>query len=533
MEDIKVTIPGFGDDVGLSPIVMLGPNGSGKTKLAQKIAADSRIITVSAQRRTWVDDQLPVQEETNLRSNTKSSIDQWKTNPWRPTEEINYVLSNLVQDHIGTLTKRNEEALAKNERLEPIRDTKMLRLQELWGRLFPTRRLEVDGFFPRVRRIDTSDNNPIYSLREMSDGERTVLYMSARIMTSDQPIILVDEPELHMHSRLAIQFWDEAEKLRSDCRFIYITHDLNFALSRRIENVYIVRSPDEVERVSIADLPASIATEVLGAATLPFYAKRVFFYEGEPGAGFASKFFSAWFSTKDTFAIPCGNRDSVCATVTGLKKIGIAGADVIGLIDRDFYPDSMLNSNPDGVQVLGLHELESVLCDQQIVFHLAQHLGKDQREVWKTFTNQVKHVFQGKRKSQIIASRVRARVGDLLDGAFVGEQIASDIAITSQNHSDALTSLELPNQVGTFFIEESERVERALAGDGAEMLIVLPGKHLLSILSKELGFSNPSQLTELVTQALNPKAAQENDALSSLGKKLETVLENYLPKRNL
>lgn len=29
--------------------------------------------------------------------------------------------------------------------------------------------------------------------------------MTARIKTAEQPIILVDEPELHMHSKLAVQ----------------------------------------------------------------------------------------------------------------------------------------------------------------------------------------------------------------------------------------------------------------------------------------------------------------------------------------
>jgi hypothetical protein len=27
--------------------------------------------------------------------------------------------------------------------------------------------------------------------------------------------------------RRAVQFWDEAEKLRPECRFVYITHDLS------------------------------------------------------------------------------------------------------------------------------------------------------------------------------------------------------------------------------------------------------------------------------------------------------------------
>ena len=431
MEKVIVQIPGFGEDEGTTPIIILGPNGSGKTKLAQQIAQNSQVSAISAQRRIWVDESLPVQEEHNLRSNIKSQQEQWKRYAWQPTEEINFILSTLVQEHISVLSKWNDEGIKSNKLLEPVRDTKMILLQELWSQLFPTRELEIGGYFPKVKRLDATQSPSTYHLREMSDGERTILYMAARVLTADTPVILVDEPELHMHSRLAVRFWDEAEKLRPDCRFIYITHDLNFALSRISEKVYIVRSVDKVEQISLHDLPASIAAEVLGAATLPFYAKRIFLYEGEPGAGFANEFFTVWFNDRETFAIPCSDRSSVCAAVVGLKKIGIAAAEIVGLVDRDFYPNSILESGPEGVQVLPLHELESVLCDQQVVTCLVGHLGKNPDAIWAAFVKQVRKAFEGQTKSYVVTQRVRARIGDLLNGVFKGSQISTDIGETT------------------------------------------------------------------------------------------------------
>ncbi len=180
---------------------------------------------ISAQRRTWVDDSLPVQEEQSLRNNVRAHIDTWRQHSWKPTEEINFILSTLIQDHTNLLTKKNEEAIDSGRALDPVKDTKLILLQGLWNRLFPKRKLEIGGFFPKVKRLDVPVDAPPYQLRQMSDGERTVLYMAARVMTADHPVILVDEPELHMHSRLSVQFWDEAEKMRSDCRFVYITHD--------------------------------------------------------------------------------------------------------------------------------------------------------------------------------------------------------------------------------------------------------------------------------------------------------------------
>lgn len=276
MTNLAIKIPGMGDHAGDKPIVILGPNGSGKTQLAQKIARDNQVGAVSAQRRIWIDDNLPVQEETQLRSNVKSLLDQWKQHSWRPTEEINYLLSSLIQDHTNRLTQKNERAINTGERFEPVNDTNLILLQSLWSRLFPTRKLEIGGFFPKVKRLDAETTAQPYHLREMSDGERTVLYMAARVLTSEHPVILVDEPELHMHSRLAVQFWDEAEKLRPDCRFVYVTHDLNFTLSRRQATVLIARSGDVAEPLLVDQIPSEVAAEVLGAATLPFFAKRIF-----------------------------------------------------------------------------------------------------------------------------------------------------------------------------------------------------------------------------------------------------------------
>ena len=63
MAQIKINIPGFQKHDGEAPIVILGPNGSGKTQLAQKIAQQNQVSAISAQRRIWVDDNLPVQNE--------------------------------------------------------------------------------------------------------------------------------------------------------------------------------------------------------------------------------------------------------------------------------------------------------------------------------------------------------------------------------------------------------------------------------------------------------------------------------------
>jgi ATPase subunit of ABC transporter with duplicated ATPase domains len=173
MAQVLIEIPGHGKHEGDAPIVILGPNGSGKTQLAQKIATVQSVSAISAQRRTWVDDNLPVQEEASLRSQTRLHQDRWRGNAWLQIEDFNFILSTLIQEHTNQLTKNNEKAITSAEPVQPLTDSKLMLLQSLWNRLFPKRKLEIGGFFPRVRRLDGPAEEAPYHLRQMSDGERT------------------------------------------------------------------------------------------------------------------------------------------------------------------------------------------------------------------------------------------------------------------------------------------------------------------------------------------------------------------------
>lgn len=532
MTSASLNIPGIGERVYASPAVIIGPNGSGKTRFAQLVASHNNVSVVSAQRRTWVDDNLPVQEEQQLKQSVRSHTDRWRQHSWQPTEEINFVISTMIQEHTNRLTKLNEEALAQGTSFEPVRDTHLMTLQEVWTRLFPFRKLEVSGFFPKVRRLDAEASANSYSLREMSDGERTVLYMAARILTAEHQIILVDEPELHMHSRLAVEFWNEAEKLRPDCAFIYVTHDLNFALSRREGTLLIVRPGGAPQELSPRELPASVAVEVLGAATLPFHAKRVFLYEGEAGKGFASAFFDAWFDDPSTFAIPAGNRASVSSAVAGLHTVGVAAAKVQGLVDRDFYADTALAAVPDGVAVLRLHEVESLLCERGVVAAVAQHLGKDPDIIWRSFLDRVRKEYRVDRLNHVISCRVRARIGDLLDRIFDGSQVVAGFDATVQNHSDSMAVQGITENIRRMFDEEKDRVEAALASGDEMLLAILPGKPLMGLMSSELGFRNSAEYSDFVVRALTFSRTGETDSMSALGLQIEAAMMGYLPPRH-
>ncbi len=63
----------------------------------------------------------------------------------------------------------------------------------------------------------------------MSDGERvcSLSYLQC-LITPDDYIIVVDEPEIHLHPSIMKRLWGEIERYCPNKTFVYITHDLNF-----------------------------------------------------------------------------------------------------------------------------------------------------------------------------------------------------------------------------------------------------------------------------------------------------------------
>jgi hypothetical protein len=116
---------------------------------------------------------------------------------------------------------------------------------------------------------------------------------------------------------------------------------------------------------------------------------------------------------------------------------------------------------------------------------------------------------------------------------FDPAQIRPELSETSANHSATLSGLDLPGKVGEMFTEEAQRVQAGLDSEGIAMLAILPGKHLLGLLTKILGFSKAAELTNLVIRSLNRKQLKENEPLLALGKKLESALLAFLPPRSV
>ncbi|MCP4225991.1 MAG: ATP-binding protein [Actinomycetia bacterium] len=116
----------------------------------------------------------------------------------------------------------------------------------------------------------------------MSDGEKAALYLAGRALTVDEDaVLIIDEPETHLQSLLAVQLWDAIEEARPGLRLIYATHDMTFAASQESAH-YLLANPEHgLKEIQLAEDVGELAAIMLGAATLSFHANKVIFREGE------------------------------------------------------------------------------------------------------------------------------------------------------------------------------------------------------------------------------------------------------------
>ena len=237
------------------PIILLGANGAGKTRFSIKIeelndptfsswnAPESiPIHRISAQKSLSIQESISILDhESSVRSFFWGAPNQYATksgsrfgsNPATfLLDDFNKALSLLFSEENKELQfahQQDKQAVKENAvRPEPI-TTVVEKATEIWNDLLPHRKIDLTG-----NGVHVNYESQRYHGKEMSDGERVMLYMICQILVQrPNTLIIVDEPELHIHKSIVDKLWTRLEAERNDCIFMHITHDLNFAASRK------------------------------------------------------------------------------------------------------------------------------------------------------------------------------------------------------------------------------------------------------------------------------------------------------------
>lgn len=442
-------------------LVIVGANGSGKSRLGIWIEENnhtSRIVhRISAQKALtfpeYTSVRNPEEAEKELlygRSDQHAGIGNKRASRWgnEPTTFLLNDYERLLSLLFAKDNERNQNYVAQARQVDhhqAVPESPIDKITRVWSDMMPHRILTLEG--GKVL-IDRGGPNQ-YNGREMSDGERVALYLLGQCVCAPVgSIVIVDEPELHMHRALMDKFWNKVEELCSDKTIVYITHDLDFAVTRRAARLLWVKSYDGsawtwdfVERKT--EIPEALHLEILGTR------RPILFCEGERG-GLDHVIYQLCYPHRHV--IPRGSGEKAVEATKALNaNAGLYPYQAIGLVDRDVKSQDEIQALAEhGIHILDFAEIENLLCAESLIRLVASHLEQDPDVVVDKVTQIVRDALTSELEHQATIraeKRIRyklsrfTKAGNNLVGLEKGLSELLDNVHVSTEHANAKSEL--------------------------------------------------------------------------------------------
>jgi hypothetical protein len=479
----------------LDSILFIGANGSGKTRLGTWIEIESpqkkTVHRISAQKSLSLPDSTTPQsidqaEKDLLFGNPDWTVDnkmsKWKSKPATAfLNDYQKLMVYLFSDETEENAKFKRDCKSTYDRVNPP-VTKIDKVKELWEKILPHRELIIGGL--RIQTRIKGQEEKIYNSSEMSDGERVIFYLIGQCLAAPKNgIIVIDEPELHLHKSVQIPLWDGIEKLRKDCLFVYLTHDVDFAAAKESSKRVWLKSFDGHKwewEVVLEDLslPNDLIVEILGSR------KPVVFVEGENGSfdvGLYRELLSNY------LVIPRGSCTQVIQTVKALKANSqIHHLDVYGIIDRDRRNQSEIdNLENESIFVLKVAEVENLFCTKEVLNIISERLARDPIKDFQMVSKTIFDRLKNELANQISLHTVNEVKFQL--GLFeTNQKESSSICTALQNYVQSINVNEIYSSYELILNEVLNRK------DYDRLLELYNRKSLSSQISSSLGLSNGS-----------------------------------------
>jgi len=470
-------------------ILFVGANGSGKTRLGAWIEITSPqkhlVHRISAQKSLAFPDSTTPQSieraEKDLLFGNPDWSHQNKQNKWQKKPATTFLndyqklMVYLFSDETEKNANFKRECKASEDRVEPP-VTKIDIVKELWENILPHRELIIGGL--RIQTQVKGQEDKIYNSSEMSDGERVIFYLIGQCLAAPKDgIIVIDEPELHLHKSVQAPLWDAVEKLREDCLFVYLTHDVDFASTKETAKTIWLKSFDgqkwEWEVINEDDdLPDELLLEVLGSR------KPVIFVEGENGSFDVSLYREL---LSNYLVIPRGSCNQVILSVKALKaNAQIHHLDVYGLIDRDRRVEAEITKlEQDSIYVLGVAEVENLFCTKEVLEIVSDRLARDPVADFQTVSNTIFSRLHAELDVQVslsVSSEVKFQL-NMFDASQKG----------ANNINNALQSLAANIDVNRIYTDTNTLYSDVLQTNDYQQLLALYNRKLILQQNSEVG----------------------------------------------
>jgi ABC-type cobalamin/Fe3+-siderophores transport system ATPase subunit len=482
-------------------LVIVGSNGSGKSRFGSTIEqSNEKTKRISAQRYLQMEEIVQLQSYENAKTTLSKSYKNQA--PIIPQNDFQQVLISLFAQE----SSRNENVVADVLKIgsiskEKIPSSTKENVLDVWNFVFPQRPLRLEK--EKVSAINKKGQS--FSGNQMSDGEKVGLYLIAQVLLAEEnSILIIDEPELHLHKALMVRLWNKLENFRNDCIFIYITHDLDFAVGKLSSKIIWIKDYDldnniwewkELEDNKI--IPHDLFLQVLGSR------KPIIFSEGTKGS-LDQKLYQAFY--EGFTIIPRESCDKVIESVKGLREnIHLHDKEVFGLIDLDFKSQEHIDSlKSKYIYAINVNIIENIFLVPEIIVMVCDYLGK--QGSYEQIINRIRSTYKLQR-DRIEFSAKKSRIH-----RFLGERFGS---VKNKEELEKFNN-EIIDDIKKFDVDfklpdENSEIE--------EILKFYPHKGLVKLIQVKLGLKG-TEYNDLVFSFFANKKCSE----------VKKVLSKYLPE---
>lgn len=370
-----------------SAAVFVGANGSGKSRLAIHIenAVGENAHRISAHRALTLNPGVPKISEGHALQGLRfghATARNRVGHRWSGKQatallhDFDYVVQALFAEQSRTALDTHNKHRAGIEHI--AQPTKFERLQDIWQQLLPHRTLVINGDDVQVQVPGSAQ---LYSAADMSDGERAIFYLIGQtLVAAENSLLVIDEPELHVHRSIMSKLWDQLDNARPDCAFIFITHDLEFAAARVGQKFVISDYSPSGPSWTVEAVPENTGfSEELN--TLLLGSRRpILFVEGDMHSLDKAIYrcvYPSW------TIVPRGScQDVVRAVGTMRANEQLTRINCAGIVDADDYDDADIACLRDlGVAVLPVSEIENLFLLPEISREIGVYEGLSTQEI--------------------------------------------------------------------------------------------------------------------------------------------------------
>lgn len=251
---------------------------------------------------------------------------------------------------------------------------------DLFSELIPDKKLKtIDPQDPRMLEYEDENGN-LRSIYTLSSGEREVIGIGFDLLLTSPKhcVILIDEPELHLHPQLAFRLIQALLSIGEKNQFLLFTHSGELITSYADQQVFYIDTHDKSKNQArdlseLADDPE--LSKILGQNIGTFaVGKNVIFVEGQNASldkalyhAIAKEIFP------DSVVIPVFGQENIMALarVREILKSTVWGISMFMIRDRDGLTDEQvatIQGRSNGrLRILPRRHLESYFLDEKIL----------------------------------------------------------------------------------------------------------------------------------------------------------------------